>query len=47
MKRLIALVLGTFVLASSGAFAADTHKCAAGTHWDPKKMECVKDAPKK
>jgi hypothetical protein len=41
MKELLALVLGAVVLASNGALAEDAHRCVNGTHWDPKKMECV------
>ena len=44
MKKLIAVLVGSFVLASSGAFAADTHHCKKGEHWNPKTAVCVKNA---
>jgi hypothetical protein len=47
MKTLAALIAGSLLLASACAFAGDAHRCARGTHWDPGKMECVPDEPKK
>lgn len=46
MNKLMALLLGTVVLASSGAFAADSHQCAKGKHWNATAKHCVA-TPKK
>lgn len=46
MKKLIAVLVGSFVLASGGAFAADSHHCKKGEHWDTKAAMCAKDAKK-
>jgi hypothetical protein len=47
MKKLIAILVGSLVIASSGSFAADSHHCNKGQHWDSKTSMCVKDAKKK
>lgn len=46
MKTIVALVLGTAILASGSAFAAEPHKCKSGEHWDTKTMSCVKKTKK-
>ena len=45
IKQLAAVVLGTLILSSAGAYAAD-HHCAKGTHWDSKTSTCVKTEKK-
>lgn len=47
MRKLIAIVFSVFMVSSIGAFAADTHNCKTGTHWDANKAMCVKDEPAK
>jgi len=46
MRTLLTLVLVVAAFARAGACVADSHRCAAGTHWDATKMRCVPDRGK-
>jgi hypothetical protein len=41
MKKVIAAIFAVLYLASFGALAADTHKCAKNHHWNKADNKCV------
>ena len=46
MRTLMTLMLALALSAGVGACAADSHRCATGTHWDATRMRCVPDRGK-